>query len=79
MDCGDCLERLYAFLDQELTAADVAEVKGHLDHCGDCADSFVFEEHFLTQVRERSTEDGAPAALRERIILRLRASGPPPA
>ena len=42
MDCGDCLERLYAFLDQELTAAEVVQVKGHLDDCGGCADSFVF-------------------------------------
>ncbi len=79
MDCGDCLERLYAFLDQELTAAEVVQVKGHLDDCGGCADSFVFEEHFLTQVRDCCTEEGAPAELRERIILRLRASGPPPA
>jgi len=54
-------------------------VKGHLDDCGGCADSFVFEERFLTQVRDCCTEEGAPAELRERIVLRLRASGPPPA
>ena len=79
MDCGDCLERLYAFLDHELSAEEVVEVKGHLGDCGHCADSFVFEERFLTRVRDCCTEDGAPAELRERIVLRLRTSAPPPA
>ena len=79
MDCNDCLERLYAFLDKELSATELVEVQGHLGNCGHCADSFVFEERFLTKVRDCGTEESAPAELRERIVLRLRASGPPPA
>src|ERR687887_278837 len=33
MDCDDCLERLYTFLDQELGEVDLALVKRHLEDC----------------------------------------------
>ena len=36
MDCGDCLERLYQYLDQELSEEDVATVRGHLADCQGC-------------------------------------------
>lgn len=74
LNCGDCLERLYSYLDQELTPEDVVEVKKHLDACGHCSESFVFEENFLAKVRESCTGCGAPTELRERIILRLRST-----
>ena len=78
MDCGGCLERLYAYLDQELSPTELVEVRQHLDACGPCVDEFVFEEHFLTQVRDHGTAGGAPLEVRDRIILRLRTPGPPP-
>ena len=41
MDCADCLERLYTYLDRELAPAEVTQVRAHLDDCGGCEDSFV--------------------------------------
>ena len=72
MDCTDCLERLYTFLDRELSPDDVAEVRRHLDDCGPCEDSFVVEQRFLEKVRDCCTEDTAPTELRSRIVTRLR-------
>ena len=78
MDCDDCLERLYTFLDTELSEADVKAVRAHLDGCGDCDDSFVLEARFLDHIRECCTSDVAPAELRQRVILKLKGASPPP-
>ena len=75
MDCADCLERLYSYLDRELAPAEVTDVRAHLDECGGCDDEFVLEERFLAHVRESCHEDVAPAELRTRIVARLRMEG----
>ena len=72
MDCADCLERLYAYLDRELRPAEVTEVRAHLDDCGGCEENFVIEERFLARVRDCCAEDKAPSELRTRIVTRLR-------
>src|ERR671937_600470 len=77
MDCDDCLERLYTFLDQELGPTERKEVAQHLADCGDCDDNFVFEERFLRVIRDCGTSDIAPAELRQRVVERLRRDAPP--
>jgi mycothiol system anti-sigma-R factor len=72
MDCADCLERLYTYLDRELAPAEVTLVRAHLDDCGGCEDSFVLEQRFLARVRDCCQEDVAPTELRTRIVARLR-------
>ena len=77
MDCNDCVERLFAFLDTELTPAELKQVRSHLEGCDDCDDEFVFEARFLEQLKECCPSDVAPAELRQRVILRLRSEAPP--
>ena len=72
MDCDDCIERLYAFLDTELSPTEIQQVRSHLDGCDDCDDNFVFEARFLEQLRDCCTSDVAPAELRQRVILKIR-------
>jgi mycothiol system anti-sigma-R factor len=72
MDCADCLERLYSYLDRELAPAELTEVRAHLDDCGGCEDNFVLEERFLARVRDCCQEDVAPTELRTRIVAQLR-------
>jgi mycothiol system anti-sigma-R factor len=72
MDCADCLERLYSYLDRELSPAELTNVRAHLDDCGGCEDTFVLEERFLARVRDCCQEDVAPSDLRTRIVARLR-------
>ena len=72
MDCNDCLERLYPYLDRELTSKEIDEVRVHLDDCGGCDSAFVVERVFLERVRGSATSDVAPAGVRERLVLRLR-------
>jgi mycothiol system anti-sigma-R factor len=77
MDCDDCLDKLYAFLDKELGVVERTQIAEHLADCGDCDDNFVFEARFLEVIRDCGTSDVAPAKLRERVIERLRREAPP--
>ena len=79
MDCDDCLDKLYQFLDKELGTAERSQVAAHLADCGDCDDNFVFEARFLEVIRDCGTSDVAPANLRQRVIERLRRDAPPSA
>lgn len=72
MNCLECLERLYPYLDRELDAREVEEVREHLEECGGCASELVVERVFLDRIRDAGTSDLAPAAVRERLILRIR-------
>lgn len=72
MDCDDCLERLFPYLDRELSAREFDDVRVHLDECGGCDSRFVVERVFLDQIRGSATSDVAPAGVRERLIVRLR-------
>ena len=72
MDCSNCLERLYAYLDQELAPVERQKVRAHLDDCAGCEDDFVVEQRFLDRVRDCCQEDVAPTELRTRIVARLR-------
>jgi len=78
MDCDDCLQKLYAFLDQELESSDRTQVAKHLDGCTDCGDNLAFEERFLQVIRDCGTSDIAPVDLRRRVAERLRSVVPPP-
>ncbi len=78
MDCSDCIERLYAFLDTELTEAERVQIRLHLEGCDDCDENFVFEARFLEHLRECCTSDVAPVELRQRVIAKLRGSAAPP-
>lgn len=78
MECIECHERLYAFLDHELTDAERAEISKHLGDCHGCDDRATFERRFLEHLRDCATSEQAPAELRSRIVARLHAAGLPP-
>ncbi len=77
MDCNDCVERLYAFLDLELDEKDLARVRAHVSGCDDCGDQLGFEARFLDRLRDCATSDVAPTELRARVIEKLRGASPP--
>lgn len=72
MDCNECRERLYPYLDRELSERELDEVRVHLDECGGCESSFVLERTFLDRLRGSATSEVCPEAVRERLILRIR-------
>jgi len=66
VDCSETIERLYIYLDGELTDEIRIEIKRHLDDCPPCLDAFDFEAE-LRQVIADRCKDRVPDALRQRI------------
>ena len=71
MNCRECIEHLYPYLDRELTEDVEREIKKHLAGCPPCDDQFDFETLFLKFVRARCRAQGAPPELRQRILREL--------
>jgi mycothiol system anti-sigma-R factor len=66
VDCNETIERLYIYLDGELTDERRIEIKRHLDECPPCLDAFDFEVE-LRQVIADRCRDRVPEGLRQRI------------
>lgn len=67
MNCGEVARRLQQFVDRELNAEEVVEVRRHLDECPPCHHLFEFEGDMRRLVR-RACSEVAPTYLRERIL-----------
>ncbi|MBX6341808.1 MAG: mycothiol system anti-sigma-R factor [Thermomicrobiaceae bacterium] len=66
-DCQKVMERLYHYLDRELSEGEVEEVQRHLDACPPCRDRFTFEENVLRLVGDCARHVTAPPELVERV------------
>ena len=69
-DCSDSIERLYSYLDGELTDERRAEIKRHLDECPPCGQAFDFEAELRVVIASRC-KDRVPDALRQRVLAIL--------
>ncbi len=70
VDCSEVLERVFFFIDNEMEAADLAEIKQHLDECGPCLQKYDLERTVKMLVA-RSCSEHAPETLREKVLLRI--------
>jgi mycothiol system anti-sigma-R factor len=70
IDCGETVERLYFFLDGELTDDRRREIKEHLDLCAPCEEVFVFEAELRRVIADRC-KDHVPEYLRLRIAAAI--------
>lgn len=67
LNCKDTIEKLYGYLDRQLSDQEVAEVRDHLDNCRHCSGHFRFEENVLTRIYSACHEVQTPPDLKERI------------
>jgi mycothiol system anti-sigma-R factor len=67
VDCNETIERLYHFLDGELTDDRRREIQHHLDECSPCLDAFDFEAD-LRRVIANRCKDHVPDSLRQRVL-----------
>ncbi len=70
-NCDDALERMYLYIDGELTTDSADAIKVHLDDCPPCWDAFHFEERLKIVVRTRLQEE-VPAELMMRLKTIIR-------
>lgn len=71
MNCRECLEHLYEYLDKELTPEVEADLRTHLEDCAPCAEQADFERAFLKLVEARCRSRGAPPDLKRKILGEL--------
>jgi anti-sigma factor (TIGR02949 family) len=71
MNCRECSEHLYEYLDRELTPEVEREIREHLAGCPPCDDQFDFEKLFLDFLRARTRSQGAPPELKRRILREI--------
>lgn len=67
MNCDDCLDQLEAYVDRELTDAEVVDLRQHLEECPPCDDRYRFEADLKRLVRVCCEQDTAPVELREKL------------
>lgn len=71
LDCDEALERVYEFLDGELTDEVEQAIRRHLAACARCEPKFAHERVFLEFVAQRGKLKHAPPELRRRIMQDL--------
>ena len=71
VSCDETIERLYFYLDGELTEQRRIEIARHLDLCGPCVGAYGFEQEVRRMLANRC-QDRVPDALRERVARALR-------
>ena len=65
-DCAEAVERLYTFLDGELTFERRVLIQRHLDACHDCIEAYEFEAELRAAI-SRGCRERVPESLRIRI------------
>jgi anti-sigma factor (TIGR02949 family) len=73
LDCDQALAHLQDYLKHELTPELIAEVRAHLEDCGDCEGYACFEQSFLLMLESCGGRETCPKELRARILAALRA------
>lgn len=70
--CQEAAERIYDFLDGELDAERMEQVRQHIEVCKRCWPYFNFERIFLDHIRSRGLKPERSRALEEKVRRMLR-------
>ncbi|HEV2282896.1 MAG TPA: mycothiol system anti-sigma-R factor [bacterium] len=73
MNCQECLDRLWPYIDGELDIASSDELRHHLAQCRQCFSEAELERRLKEMMRRACSGEHAPVRLRERLtkILQL--------
>ena len=69
--CQRTMEKLYEFLDGELTPDVDEQIRAHLAECRGCFPHFEYERVFLRFMEKHAVIERAPATLRRKILSAL--------
>jgi anti-sigma factor (TIGR02949 family) len=66
-DCNETINELETFLDGELSADALAEIRRHLDGCPNCLEAFDFHAELKAVIARKCSSDPMPPGLLSRI------------
>jgi mycothiol system anti-sigma-R factor len=74
-DCAEVLDRVYVFLDHEMSDESVsyAKIEEHLDECAPCLRKYDLERAVRDVVARCCGRDHAPDELRAKVLTKIRA------
>ncbi|MFQ5703407.1 MAG: zf-HC2 domain-containing protein [Gemmatimonadales bacterium] len=75
IDCHQAAQRLYDYLDGELSSDDEKAVRGHLRDCAPCFSLFNFEEAYVKFLSARAKARKAPEHLKLKIFEQVMLMG----
>ncbi|MEU5862135.1 MULTISPECIES: mycothiol system anti-sigma-R factor [unclassified Nonomuraea] len=70
-DCREVLDKVYAYLDGELTDHDVSDIRVHLDECSPCLKEYDLDKAVKALVAKHCGCDPVPADLRSKVLARI--------
>ncbi|NRQ36019.1 mycothiol system anti-sigma-R factor [Nonomuraea sp. NN258] len=70
-DCREVLDKVYSYLDGELTENDVVEIRVHLDECSPCLKEYDLDKAIKALVAKHCGCDPVPADLRSKVLDRI--------
>jgi anti-sigma factor (TIGR02949 family) len=69
--CGEVLDHLYEYLDNEMGEGDCAKLKEHFDECSPCLAQYGLERAIKALVKRSCGCDTAPSDLRAKVLARI--------
>lgn len=72
MNCEECLQFVWQYLDGELDDKSSGELLQHLEQCRECFSHAEFERQLKEMLRRSCGHEQAPPELRERLSRLLR-------
>ena len=67
MNCQECLDHMWQYIDGELDVASTDELQRHLVQCRECFSHAEFERRLKEMMRRACGDEQAPAHLRDRL------------
>ena len=69
--CTEVLDRVYAYLDGELSGPIIHKIRQHLDECGPCLREYGLDEVVKHLVHRCCGHDAVPSELRAKVMTRI--------
>ncbi|MGA5818908.1 mycothiol system anti-sigma-R factor [Kitasatospora sp. NPDC094028] len=70
-ECGEVLDHLYEFLDNEMAEGDCAKLREHFDECSPCLKQYGLEQAIKALIKRSCGCDDTPADLRGKVLARI--------
>ncbi|MGA5700941.1 mycothiol system anti-sigma-R factor [Peterkaempfera bronchialis] len=70
-DCGEVLDHLYEYLDNEMDEGDCAKLRQHFEECSPCLEKYGLEQAIKALIKRSCGCDSAPTDLRSKVLARI--------
>jgi anti-sigma factor (TIGR02949 family) len=70
-ECGEVLDHLYEFLDNEMAEGDCAKLRVHFEECSPCLKQYGLEQAIKALIKRSCGCDDTPTDLRGKVLARI--------